>query len=89
MIRLVWDQGFKRRYKKRVKNNSELRTKFWEAIDIFIQEPFNPRLRAHKLTGKLSGLWAFGIDYDYRVIVKFLKDNEVLLVDIGTHDEVY
>ena len=44
---------------------------------------------APKLTGKLSGLWAFSIDYDCRVIFKFLNDHEVLLIDIGTHDEVY
>ena len=89
MINLIWDQGFKRRYKKRVKNNTELKTKFWESIEIFTKEPFNPRLRTHKLTGKLSGLWAFSIDYDCRVIFKFLNDHEVLLIDIGTHDEVY
>ena len=89
MINLIWDQGFKRRYKKRVKNNTELKTKFWEAIELFTKEPFNPRLRTHKLTGKLSGLWAFSIDYDCRVIFKFLNDHEVLLIDIGTHDEVY
>jgi addiction module RelE/StbE family toxin len=89
VINLIWDQGFKRRYKKRVKNNTELKTKFWESIEIFTKEPFNPRLRTHKLTGKLSGLWAFSIDYDCRVIFKFLNDHEVLLIDIGTHDEVY
>ena len=89
MINLIWDQGFKRRYKKRVKNNTELKTKFWESIELFTKEPFNPRLRTHKLTGKLSGLWAFSIDYDCRVIFKFLNDHEVLLIDIGTHDEVY
>jgi len=89
VIKLIWDQGFKRRYKKRVKNNTDLKTKFWEGIELFTKEPFNPQLRTHKLTGKLSGLWAFSIDYDCRVIFKFLNDHEVLLIDIGTHDEVY
>ncbi len=56
---------------------------------LFSQNPFDRRLRAHKLTGKLEGLWAFSVTYDCRVIFKFLDKDEVLLVDIGSHDEVY
>ena len=89
MINLIWDPGFKRIYKKKVKNNSELKKKFWDAIKLFIEDPFNPQLRTHKLTGKLSGLWAFSVSYDCRVIFKFIKGDEVLLIDIGSHDEVY
>ncbi len=89
MINLIWDSGFKRIYKKKVKNNSELKKKFWDAIKLFTEDPFNPQLRTHKLTGKLSGLWAFSVSYDCRVIFKFIKGDEVLLIDIGSHDEVY
>ena len=53
------------------------------------EKPFNPKLRTHKLTGRLEGLWAFSVSYDHRVIFKFLKEDEILLIDIGTHDEVY
>ncbi|MFO0793563.1 MAG: hypothetical protein U0586_05810 [Candidatus Brocadiaceae bacterium] len=63
MIRIVWDQGFKRAYKKKVKYNDELKKKFWEAITLFSKTPFNPRLKTHKLTGKLEGFWAFSIAY--------------------------
>lgn len=89
MIKVTWDQGFKRIYKKRVKNNEELKKRFWDAMELFSKEPFNPRLRTHKLTGKLEGLWASSVAFDCRVIFKFLDKNEVLLVDIGEHDEVY
>ncbi len=58
-------------------------------MEIFLKEPLNPRLRTHKLTGKLEGFWAFSVTYDDRVIFKFLGKNEILLVDIGGHDEVY
>jgi len=27
--------------------------------------------------------------FEYRLIFKFMAENKVLLVDIGTHDEVY
>lgn len=89
MIKIVWDQGFKRIYQKKIKNNADLRRKFWAATELFSKTPFDRRLRTHKLSGKLEDLWAFSVTYDCRVIFKFLNGDEILLVDIGGHDEVY
>ena len=89
MIKIIWEQGFKRIYKKKIKNDDELKKKFWNAIELFSNEPLNPRLRTHKLTGRLEGLWAFSVDYDCRIIFRFIEKSEVLLIDIGGHDEVY
>lgn len=89
MVNLVWDQAFKRKYKKIFTLNIELKKSFWEAMSIFSQNPFDPKLRTHKLTGKLKGLWSFSASYNYRVIFSFINDHDVLLIDIGSHDEVY
>ena len=89
MIKVFWDQGFKRAYRKRVKNDIELKARFWDAAELFAKDPFYPRLRTHKLTGRLEGLWAFSVSFDCRVIFKFLSKTEILLIDIGGHDEVY
>lgn len=88
-MKIIWDQGFKRIYKKRIKHDNELKKRFWDAMEIFSSDPFDQCLRTHKLTGKLEGLWAFSIDFDCRVIFRFLGKNEVFLIDIGSHDEVY
>lgn len=55
---------------------------------IFRANPFDPRLRTHKLKGELSGAWAYSVNYSYRVLFRFLSDTEVLYYDIGTH-QVY
>ena len=89
MIKIVWDQGFKRSYGKTIKNDDEIKRKFRKSIRLFCSDPFNNRLRTHKLTGKLQGLWAFSVDYKTRVVFSFLSDDEVLLIDIGGHDDVY
>jgi addiction module RelE/StbE family toxin len=89
MVNLIWDQPFKRKYKKVFTVNIELKKNFWEAISNFSQNPFDPKLRTHKLTGKLKGLWSFSVSYDCRVIFRFINDRDVLLIDIGSHDEVY
>jgi len=89
LVKVTWDQGFKKIYKKKVQNNEDLRKKFREALNIFSENPFNPRLRTHKLTGKLEGLWAFSVTYNCRVVFSFLSKNAILLIDVGSHDEVY
>ena len=89
MTKVIWDQGFKKIYQKRVKSDSDLKKRFWISMRLFSKNPFDRRLRTHKLTGKLEGLWAFSVAYDCRVIFEFLSENEVLLVDVGSHEEVY
>lgn len=89
MIRATWDEGFKRSYRKRVRNNSKLKKKFWEKMDIFLENPFFPQLRTHKLSGKLAGQWAFSVDDDCRIVFEFVGEARVLLIDVGSHDEVY
>lgn len=89
MIKITWDQGFKRTYRKKVKNDPDLRERFWRAMELFSRNPFHQKLRTHKLSGKLEGLWAFSVSYDCRVVFEFLNGDEVLLVDIGGHEEVY
>ena len=59
-------------------------------MEQFESDPFSPELRTHPLTGKLQGLHAFSVDGDCRVVFRFIKANaKVLLIDIGTHEEVY
>ena len=75
MIKIVWDQSFKRSYEKKIKNNADLKKKFWKNIELFSSNPFDKQIRTHKLSGKLKGLWAFSIDYDVRVVFTFLKES--------------
>jgi addiction module RelE/StbE family toxin len=89
MIEFIWDSGFKRNYKKKILNDSNLTAKFEETITIFSKNPFDRKLRTHKLSGELKDCWAFAVDYNTRIIFKFLSNKEVLLIDIGSHEEVY
>lgn len=55
---------------------------------LFRQNPFDPRLHTHKLKGELSGAWSYYVNRDYRILFRFIKQDEVLYYDIGTH-EIY
>ena len=58
-------------------------------LDVFAAD-----LGTHKLEGKLVGLRACSCGYDCRIVFSIEKDEEnerevIILLDVGTHDEVY
>lgn len=89
MIEAVWDEGFKRSYRKRIHKHGHLERQFREKMALFLEDPFDSQLRTHKLSGKLKGTWAFSINDDYRVLFEFIEKDKVLLIDFGTLDDVY
>jgi Txe/YoeB family toxin of Txe-Axe toxin-antitoxin module len=55
-------------------------------------DAFHPQLKTHKLKGNLAGAWACSVAYDLRIVFEFVQHDEtesILLLSIGTHDEVY
>ena len=55
-------------------------------------DAFDERLASHKLRGDLAGLWACSAGYDLRIVFEIAKRDDaevILLVSVGTHDEVY
>ncbi len=89
MIEIVPTSGFRKAFKRKVRGNKNLEARFRNRVAIFQENPFDPRLKTHRLSGQLQGLWSFSIDHDVRVIFSFVDPSRALFVDIGTHEEVY
>jgi len=89
MIEIAFSSSFKRAFKKRVAGNPNAEARFWERVEAFKSDPFDPKLRTHKLSGKLKDLWGFTVEYDLRVVFYFVDTHRAVFVDIGTHTEVY
>ena len=94
MYTLSWSNGFRRGFKKASRKDILLQEKIFSALEKLSRDPFDPSLKAHKLHGKLIGLWACYVEYDCRIVFTFEKDPDtekelIVLVDIGSHDEVY
>lgn len=52
----------------------------------------HPSLRSHKLRGSLAGCWACSAGYDLRVVFEYVQHGgaeAILLLALGTHDQVY
>lgn len=80
---IVYLPKFARQYKKlslQIKERAEDKEK------IFRRNPFDPRLKTHKLTGLLKGFFAFSVDHSYRIIFDFSDTQTARFYEIGDHD---
>lgn len=57
-----------------------------ERDQLFQSNPYNPSLKTHKLKGELDGFLAYSVNFNYRVLFRFINDREILYYDIGRHD---
>jgi addiction module RelE/StbE family toxin len=91
MYNLKWHLSFQKAYERRVKNNLIAQSKIKDTLSILVENPFDNRLKTHKLHGILKGLYACAVDYDLRLVFTIDRDESdtIILIDIGTHDEVY
>lgn len=90
MRKLIWGNTFVRSFKRTVKKPPELKENIIAFLKLLEIDCFALQLMTHKLKGKLSGLWACKAGYDLRIIFELVEnDTAILLLEIGSHDEVY
>lgn len=87
LMQIKFHRNFEKRFKKL---SDKFKKKTIAAIRRFEKNPFDPVLKNHALTGNLIGKRAFSIAGDMRIIFEEF-DNYVLVImlDIGTHNQVY
>ncbi len=93
-MKIAWTPKSLRAFKRLIRKNPQLRPLIEKTLKQLKDNYFHPSLRTHKLTGDLADIWACSIDYQYRILFEFIKDTEtgdnvILLLNIGSHDEVY
>jgi addiction module RelE/StbE family toxin len=86
--KIEYAPSYLRKAKKIGKANPRLKVLYTETLNRLSENPFNPLLHTHALTGDMKGKYACSLTYELRVIFK-LYDDIVHLLDIGSHDEVY
>lgn len=90
MFNITTSEQFIRQAGKFFKKHPDLKSRFAATITALQQDPFQPSLGLHQLTGKLSGCHAVRLTYSYRITLTMLiTEHEIILLDIGSHDEVY
>jgi addiction module RelE/StbE family toxin len=93
-MNLRWTSNFKRTLKKIIRQTPQKKERFFNTLILLKQDPFQPKLHTHKLKGELQECWACYVEFDTRIVFTFVENptsasREILLLDIGSHDEVY
>ena len=87
---LVWTDTFSRTAAKFLRRHPDLKGIFADTLRQLETDPNAPRLRLHPLHGRHNGKHAVRITYEYRlVLILQLTAQEIILLDVGAHDEVY
>lgn len=87
---LIVPDAFRRRLRKFLRQHRDLTEVVHDVLSRLEADPLDPRLHLHPLGGQLTGCWAVRITYSYRVVLTLeLTEQEITLLDIGSHDDVY
>jgi len=90
MYTLIWSTGFSRSAEKFIKKHPDLRNKFASILRDLENDPFQPHLKYHQLGGDFKKVQAISITYSYRITLTIVvSDSEIILLDVGSHEEVY
>jgi mRNA-degrading endonuclease YafQ of YafQ-DinJ toxin-antitoxin module len=89
-MKLITTKAYERKLKKFRKQNPHLRDQYVKTISLLGDNPYHPSLRLHRLKGKLQKFYSISINLQYRIVIDFIiKDDTIILINIGGHDEVY
>jgi mRNA-degrading endonuclease YafQ of YafQ-DinJ toxin-antitoxin module len=89
-FRVIYTKSYLRRATKFAKRHPDLLAQYEKALQLLELNPFHPSLRLHRLSGSLSDLHSISINISYRITLEFLiEDSKIILVNVGSHDQVY
>ena len=87
---LIFTESYNRRAAKWLKRHPDLEANYLKTLLLLEANPHHPSLRLHPLSGRLGGLHSISINLAQRITLELLiRDQEVVLVNVGSHDEVY
>ena len=86
MIKILFSTRFRKLYKKA---DRKVQKCCDNRMVMFENNPDNPTLNNHVLTGKLQGLRSININGDWRAIYSIAGLEEVVFLLLGTHSQLY
>ena len=82
-MRIEYSTKFKKQFKKLSKDIQESALK---CEKLFRENPFDPKLKTHKLHETMKDYWAFSISYSHRIGFTFIDIDFVRFHAVGSHD---
>ena len=90
MVEIRFGESYEKKAIKFFKKHTDVYPQYKKTIEIISKNPHHPSLRLHKLQGKPSSFYSVSINMEYRIVLDFIIQNDVIiLIDIGSHNDVY
>ncbi len=90
MFRLIFTDTYLRRESVFLKKHPEIIERYKKVLRLLELDPHHVSLKLHKLKGKFQGNYAISVTFAYRIILTFAqRGQEIILIDIGSNDDVY
>jgi mRNA-degrading endonuclease YafQ of YafQ-DinJ toxin-antitoxin module len=88
--RLIYPDSYLKRAKKSLTKHPEISSQYQKTVELLELNPHHPSLRLHRLQGRLASLSSVSINMSHRIVLEILiRDNDIILIDVGHHDQVY
>jgi toxin HigB-1 len=89
-FRIIYTSGYNRRAARFLKRHPDILPQYEKTLKLLEINPFHPSLRLHRLKGTLSELHSVSINISYRITLELIiRDEQIIPLDVGSHDEVY
>jgi addiction module RelE/StbE family toxin len=90
MYEIKFAESYEKKAIKFFKKHKDIYEKYKKTIQLLENNPYHLSLRLHKLQGKLNQFSSVSIDMKYRIVIDFIiVDDVIILIDVGSHDDVY
>lgn len=87
---LIYPDSYIRRARKFLRKHPEIHNQYKKTLQLLELNPSHPSLRLHGLEGRLEGLSSVSINMSYRIVLELeIRDEEIILINVGNHDQVY
>ncbi len=87
---MVWTDSFAHTARKFLRRHPDLVGLFEDVLKQLENDPHSSRLRLHRLKGRHCDKHSVSLTYSYRIVIsRWIKEGEMFLLDVGSHDEVY
>jgi len=75
---------------KFLRKHLEIHNQYKKTLQLLELDPYHPSLRLHSMEGRLKGLSSVSINMSYRIVLELeIRGEEIILINIGSHDQVY
>lgn len=88
--KLIYTNSYIKIASKFAKKHPELLSQYEKTLKLLKKDPNHPSLRLHPLKGNLKNVYSVSINISYRITLEFFfTEKEIVLVNVGHHDQVY